>query len=331
MFTWSSPDSLVWSMLFPHWKQVVWAFALDAVLGDPRWLPHPVVGMGKLIAFAERPLLRRARSPHARLLAGMILTAGVAGGTLFLTWKALSTLSSFNPTAGALFSVLVLYTTLAHKSLQDHLHAVAEPLLAGDLPSARRAVSLVVGRDTGEMDAEEVARAAVETLAENTSDGIIAPLFYALLGGAPLALTYKAVNTLDSMVGYRNEKYRYFGTASARLDDLLNYVPARLTAFLMVAAGRILGGDMRGGWRAVLADARKHPSPNAGFPEAAMAGLLGVRLGGTNFYDGLPSERPLIWQGGRPPKAGDLRRALAVARTTSWLALFLGIVAKVVI
>lgn len=324
MFEPASAGDLVALLLYPRWKQVLWALLLDAALGDPRWLPHPVVGMGRLAALVEAPLRTIARGPAAQRAAGSVLVVMVAGTSAIAAYGAVHWLSRFSPATGGVLSVLLLYTALAHRSLRQHLHAVLVPLSGGDLPAARQAVARVVGRDTDRLDESEVARAAVETLAESTSDGIVAPLLYGLVGGAPLALTYKAVNTLDSMVGYRNEQYRYFGTAAARLDDLLNWVPARITALVMILAGAALGHPARKGWRTVVADARRHPSPNAGYPEAAMAGLLGLRLGGTNFYHGVPSRRPVLGSGGREPQALDIIAGMRIAGLTSWLTLILG-------
>mgnify|MGYP001111080913 CR=1 FL=1 len=316
--------SWVEALLVPTWKQVVWAFLLDLLLGDPRWLPHPVSGMGRAISILERPLFSLSLHPLARKLAGACLTVAVVGGSYLVTWALITAAGGPDTLAGGLLAVGLLYAALATRSLDDHIRAVHRPLVAGKLAAARRAVSLVVGRDTEELDEGEVARAAVETAAENASDGIIAPLFYAFVGGAPLAMAYKAVNTLDSMIGHKNARYLHFGMVTARLDDLWNYLPARLTAVLLAVAGWILGYPCIRARRAIMRDARKHPSPNAGYPESAMAGLLGVRLGGTNYYQGAPSRRPHLWEEGATPGAAHIQKAAVVVRLAAWLSLGLG-------
>ncbi|MDI6894755.1 MAG: adenosylcobinamide-phosphate synthase CbiB [Bacillota bacterium] len=306
------------------WFRVTLAFLLDLILGDPRWLPHPVVAMGKLTAALEKVLRQAHHPPGWQRLAGSLLVVTVVGlaalcGVLAVGWA-----TSAHPLVGLAVEVLLIYTSLATRSLGDHLVPVYRALDRGDLSAARRAVSLVVGRDTAGLDEAEVARAAVESAAESTSDGIVAPLFFAFLGGAPGALAYRAVNTLDSMLGYRDERYRFFGWGAARLDDLANLVPARLSAALLLAAGAVRGYDWRRALRILRRDARAHPSPNSGYPEAAMAGLLGVRLGGPNRYRGVPSFRPYLGEPGRPLQAGDVRAALALVTTAAGLALICG-------
>ena len=264
---------------------VLAAVVLDLVIGDPRALPHPVVMIGGLIAALERRWNRGA--PRGRRLKGLWLTAGVVSLAYATTWSLLSVLAWLHPWLGRLGEVLLLASAFAIKGLRDAAMAVAAPLARGDLAAARGAVAMIVGRDTQVLDEAGITRATVETVAENTVDGITAPLFWALLGGAPLALAYKAVNTLDSMVGYRNARYGDFGYASARLDDLANWLPARLTALSMWLAALVLpGARSRGALAGTWRDAPRHLSPNSGWPEAMMAYLLGVQLGGINHYDG---------------------------------------------
>lgn len=301
------------------------AFLLDLALGDPRWLPHPVVGIGRVISSLEKRLRRPGAPPGVQRLAGTLLVALVVAGTYLSTALVTSWAAKLWRPIGWLVETVLLYTALAVRSLDEHVRAVERPLAAGDLPVARQALALVVGRDTEQLDPREVARAALETVAENASDGIIAPLFYAFLGGAPLALAYKAVNTLDSMLGYKNERYLHFGWAAARLDDLANYLPARLTALLLVAAGALRNLNARRGLATVRRDARRHESPNSGYPEAALAGLLGIELGGLNYYQGVPSPHALLNAGGAAPAAGDIARARAVVRLAAWLGLGVGI------
>jgi adenosylcobinamide-phosphate synthase len=269
------------------------AILLDLAIGDPRWLPHPVVTMGRLIDALERRWNRGP--PQARRLKGFLLTGCVVAIVYAVTWGVLAVLAWLHPWLGLVGELLLLASALAIKGLREAALAVAKPLARGDLDAARRAVSMIVGRDTESLDEAGITRATVETVAENCVDGITAPLFWALLGGAPLALAYKAVNTLDSMVGYRSERYADFGYASAKLDDLANWLPARLTALAMwLSALAMPGAHTRGALAGARRDAPGHPSPNAGWPEAMMAYLLGVQLGGTNHYGGRVSERAVL-------------------------------------
>lgn len=270
---------------------LVAALLLDLALGDPRWLPHPVVLIGRLVSVLER--LLDGFSRH-RFMAGVLLLAITAISTGALTWLLLRISRELHPLAGFLTSALVCYTCLAARSLHRESSLVADALAAGDIAGARRSLSQIVGRDTADLDETEIWRALVETVAENTSDGIIAPLFWLTLTGPVGGMVYKAVSTLDSMVGYRSERYLLFGRASARMDDLLNFVPARLTAGLMILAAPLAGLSAQGALAVTLRDRLKHPSPNSGHPEAAAAGALGVRLGGPASYGGSPSWKEYI-------------------------------------
>lgn len=269
------------------------AIVIDLAIGDPRRIPHPVVGIGKLIAMLESAW--NAGSPRARRLKGVLLTACVVSCVYALAWSTIVLMERVHPWLGLIAELWLLATTLAIRGLREAAVAVARPLAQGDLTTARQALSMIVGRDTRSLDEAEVTRATVETVAENSVDGITAPLFWALLGGVPLALAYKAVNTLDSMVGYRNQRYADFGYASAKLDDLANWIPARLTALtLWLTAWPMPAVDWRKAMVGTLRDAPRHPSPNAGWPEAMMAWLLGVQLGGTNTYAGQVSQRAVL-------------------------------------
>lgn len=304
--------------------QIVLAFVLDLLIGDPRVLPHPVVMIGGAITWLEGWLRRFGRKPWQERLAGVVLTGLVVSGTYWLAFTLLCLANQLHPWLGWGLSLWLLATTLATKSLAQAGLNIYQPLVAGDLERARKCLSWVVGRDTVDLPPEEIVRGAVETVAENTADGVIAPIFYACLGGAPLALAYKAVNTLDSMVGYRNERYRYFGWASARLDDLANLIPARLTAALLTIAAWICGQDGREAWRLTWRDARRHPSPNSGYPEAAVAGALGIRLGGWNSYGGVPSFRPYLGDPRRPIVPSDILAAVSMMRVAAWLGVAMG-------
>lgn len=299
------------------------AFGLDLLLGDPRGWPHPVVWIGRLIQRLENlwtGLLGRCR------LAGVLLTFStllVAGGA---AWGLLALAGSLHSWLWGAAALWLTWTCLALRSLHGESLAVARHLQDGDLAAARQALSFIVGRDTAELGEAEILRATIETVAENTSDGVIAPLFYLCLGGPVLGILYKAASTLDSMVGYQNERYREVGWASARLDDLLNLVPARLTGLLMVLASAVLRLDAAGAWRVMRRDGRKPKSPNAGIPEAAVAGALGIRLGGPAAYFGRRVEKPPIGDGERPMTLAAYRQTVRLMYLASLFMLGLGLI-----
>lgn len=267
------------------------ALLLDLVIGDPHWLPHPVVTIGRLIHALDRRL--RCNRLNERL-AGILLLLLVVITTAVATWILLQALTALLPLAGWIATIVVSSTCLAARSLHKESARVATALMEGDLPAARRYLSFIVGRDTEQLEEPDIWRAVVETVAENTSDGIIAPLFWLTIGGPVAAMAYKAVSTLDSMVGYKNQRYLRMGWASARMDDLLNYIPARLSALLLVSAAPLAGCSASGALRIALRDRLKHPSPNSGHPEAAAAGALCVQLGGTATYSGVSSLKEYI-------------------------------------
>lgn len=304
---------------------VITSLLLDWLLGDPRWLPHPVVAIGRLVAALERVLRRFMANERSAGVLLLVLTVGVS---VAAAWGLVLGAGFLHPAAGFAVEAFLGWTCLAARSLHDESGRVAEALARGDLPAARHALSLIVGRDTEALPEPEIWRGAVETVAENTSDGVIAPLFWLMVGGAPLAIAYKAVNTLDSMVGYKNERYLRFGWASARFDDLVNLVPARLTGVLMALAAPILGLSGRNAWRIMLRDGRNHSSPNSGIPEAAAAGALGVQLGGTNRYFGKPVAKPTIGDPLKPLDAAAWRGAVRLMYGSEGLILlFLGVFA----
>jgi adenosylcobinamide-phosphate synthase len=287
------------------------ALVLDAVAGDPRWLPHPVIWMGNLITTLEKFLNRgdSARGLRWRGIFTVVFVVFITGGC---SWGLLYAASQIAPELAWVLTVVMLYYVLAGRSLAQAALAVAKPLGAGDVPAARQAIAMYVGRDTGQLSEGEIARATVETVAENYSDGFVAPLFYAVLGGAPLAMAYKAVNTMDSMLGYKNTRYLHFGWAAARFDDLANFVPARIAAAFLLIAGIFAGKNPWPALRTWWQDAAKHPSPNGGATEAVMAGLLGVALGGVNYYGGVASERGVLGKMQHPLSLQTLRQALVV-------------------
>lgn len=299
------------------------AFLLDLILGDPGRFPHPVRAMGW---FATR-MENQTRKIFSAFAAGLISTLAVVGSAFGITWLLLEGAEWIHPLAGFPVEAFLIYTTLSARSLYDESRPVFQSLKSGDLPAARNWLSRIVGRDTANLNKSEISRATVETISESYVDGVLAPLFFAFLGGAPLAMAYKAVNTLDSMFGYRNERYRKFGTFPARLDDVANWVPARLSTLLLPVATLISGHN---GWRALttaLRDGRNHLSPNSGFPEAAMAGALGIQLGGLSCYQGLPVSKPTLGHSTRSIEPSDIQRSQIIMLTASILAvIFFGIV-----
>jgi adenosylcobinamide-phosphate synthase len=298
------------------------AFLLDLLLGDPQWFPHPVRLVGKLASGAER--LFRSMTFLPPRGAGVLTAVTVIGVTVgivqLLVWLAFG----LHPLAGLMVATLMLYFAIAPRDLSVHAGAVRKALLADDLGLARRKVAMMVGRDTAALDEEGVARAAVESVAENTSDGVTAPLFYGILFGPAGAWLYKASNTLDSMFGYRNERYREFGWASARFDDLMNYLPARLTVLAVAGAAFILRLDPAGSIRAVRAGARLHESPNAGYPESAFAGALGVTLGGERSYGGVTRTVPKLGLREGVMDSGTIGQAIKLMYVTATLFLTAG-------
>jgi len=297
------------------------AYWIDRVVGDPRCLPHPVVGMGRCITWLEKWI--RTWIKHERHLkgAGLLFPLVIAGGSYLAVWLMVEAARLLHPGFAVLLEAWFISTTIATKGLAEAGLQIYQHLRAGKLEQARFSLSMVVGRDTDQLDEPEICRGAVETVAENIVDAITAPLFYAAIGGAPLAMAYRAANTLDSMIGYRNERYRNLGWASARFDDLANFVPARLTALLLVAASWWKGLNWRGCYRIMRRDARLHPSPNSGFPEAAVAGALGVQLGGRNTYQGVPSMRARLGDPLRPLMDGDILQTVELMKLASILCL----------
>lgn len=282
------------------------AYVIDRIVGDPRNPPHPVIGMGKAITALEWAIRRLWSRPQSLRRAGVLLPLCVAGGAWALT--------------AILLWYAVIYLTLARldsRGLVDFNHDCLQGtkrcrnggvrgIAEGRSPAARKALGMIVGRDTTSLDAPEIVRGTVETVAENIVDAIISPLFYALIGGAPLAMAYRAVNTLDSMVGYKNDKYRDLGWASARLDDVANFIPARITALLLALCAGMLRLDWRSCLQMVKRDAHLHPSPNSGYPESAVAGALGIRLGGENVYHGVASFRAYMGDPVRTMEPNDI-------------------------
>ena len=291
-------------------QAAVCGFILDCFLGDPVWMPHPVVYMGKTITWAEKFLRARfPKTPKAEFRAGLCLAAGLPLLTLLVTGGICLLASRLHPVVGFAVQTLWCWQALAMRGLAAESRNVWKELQKEDLPAARKAVGRIVGRDTERLTAEGVIKAAVETVAENFSDGVAAPMLYMFLGGAPLALVYKSINTMDSMVGYKNERYLWFGRAAARLDDAANYLPARVSVLCWVAAAALTGQDWKGAWRIWQRDRRCHASPNSAQIEAACAGSLGVQLAGPAWYFGELYDKPTIGDALRPVEAEDILRA----------------------
>jgi len=281
--------------------QFLSAVGLDLLLGDPRGWPH-LTRIAGMLASALEEIWSKALGRNVP--AGVCFWLSVCGGMLAAYAVVRQVLEAISPSLAWLWDIAVVYQTVAARDLDSHARAVLVPLVLGDLEESRRRVGFLVGRDTGALDVQGVSRAAVEAVAESATDGFVAPLFWAVIGGVPGALLYRCANTLDSMVGHRNERYELFGKFSAIADDALNFIPARLCAFFSL---------LPRGFRyaiAVMNDAAKHSSPNAGWGEAAAAWALNLRLGGLNFYDGAPVEGPIFNKSGQPPEPRDILRVL---------------------
>lgn len=307
-------------------------FILDGIFGDPAWLVHPVVIMGKAITALEKFLRKRLpNTPEGERLGGRILAMSLPVGTLLITGGVCWLFYRISPILGFAIELLWCAQALAAKGLAQESTNVYRELVKGDLPASRRAVSRIVGRDTAELTSEGVTKAAVETVAENASDGVIAPLFYMMLGGAPLALVYKAINTMDSMVGYKNEKYLNFGRAAAKLDDVANYLPSRIAALLWIASAALTGNDAKSAWRIWRRDRRKHASPNSAQTESACAGALNVQLAGPATYFGKYCDKPTIGDAVRAIEPGDILRANKMMYTASLLGLAAAVLVRILV
>ncbi len=309
-----------------HLIALLIGFAVDLLLGDPHSIPHPVVWIGKLITAVEK-LVRRIfpKTVRGENVAGGVLWIIVAGISAAVPALLLYAAYHLHPAAGLVLESVMCWQILATKSLRDESMKVYAALKEGVPEEYRRAVSMIVGRDTAELDDKAVARAAVETVAENASDGVIAPMLFLALGGAPLGFFYKAANTMDSMLGYVEMPYKNIGLVPAKMDDVLNYIPARLSALLMLAAGALLGMDVKNGWRIWRRDRRNHASPNSAQTESVCAGLLGVRLAGDAYYHGVLHKKPYIGDARREIEYEDIPRAGRLLYAAAGLSLFLSV------
>jgi len=313
-------------MMVHHMIVIILAYVIDLVIGDPRHLPHPVKWMGACISFLDKKLNKGKRKRLKGLIMLMLLLLLVFGISfslvyLFYQWHVI---------AGILLEGLLIATTIAQKDLKRASLAVLKPLEKKDVEGARKQLSYIVGRDTERLSEQEIIRGTVETVAENTSDGITAPLFWAMIGGAPLALVYRAVNTCDSMVGYKNDEYKEYGWASARLDDVVNWIPARLTGYITMISMKPEGTTFKKALQIFRRDASQHNSPNSGWGEGSVAALLGIQLGGVNYYQGKESLSPTIGDVIHTLQPSHIVKAIIIMQRTVFLFLVMLILTGVV-
>lgn len=318
---------MIWTLL-----AVVCGFLLDLLFGDPRWLYHPVRVIGNGISLLEKGLRKIfPRTKAGERMGGAILVILIVTFSAGIPCLILLAAYRYKIWLGFVLESFMCYQLLATRSLRDESKKVYDALKEGNLEKSRYAVSMIVGRDTQNLTEEGVTKAAVETVAENTSDGIIAPLFYMMIGGAVLGFAYKAVNTMDSMVGYKNERYQYFGTAAARLDDVLNYIPARLSAWIMILASCLAGLNGKNAVKIYRRDRSKHASPNSAHTEAVMAGALEIQLAGDAWYFGKLHKKPFIGDPIRKIEIEDIPRSHKLMYTTAVLSVILfGIIRAVI-
>ena len=297
-------------------------YALDLIVGDPYSFPHPVRFIGKLISFVEKQIRKITSSDKGLKIAGFFLWFVVVGVTLGSTSIVLR-LFEFNKIVYFAVNSILIYTTLATKCLKDESIKIYKVLKTGDLEKSRIQLSYIVGRDTTNLSEKEIVRATVETVAENTVDGIIAPLFYGFIGGAPLAMAYKAINTLDSTVGYKNDKYYYLGYASAKIDDIANYIPARLGVILISLGSLLAGFNFKNALKIGIRDRKNHKSPNCALSEGAISGALEIQLGGTNIYFGKEVYKPTIGDKSREIEIEDIVRTNKIMYSSSIISIII--------
>ena len=302
--------------------QIGIAFILDIMIGDPRWFPHPVRMIGVCIEYVEKIL--RKLVPSERV-AGIFLALIIVVGTYLVTYQLLVFFYEIRWSLGILVSIIIIFFSLSTRDLLKETGNVLNALKSGNLKKAQKNLSRIVGRDTHNLSEQQVAAGCIETSAENIVDGIIAPLFYAFIGGPALAMAYKSINTLDSMVGYKNEKYLNFGWASANLDDIANFIPARIAAIVLPISSLICGADYSNSVKILKRDGKKHPSPNSGIPEAAIAGALRIRLGGPNIYNNISSDKPFIGDAQKSVCFDDIKSTSKIVMVSAIISVVMGI------
>lgn len=308
--------------------QIIFAYILDLIIGDPKWLPHPIILIGKVIEILEKGITKVMTN---KKVAGIILVFLVVAGTYFFVFILIWFAARLHWIFGVIVSIYFVFVSLSVKDLAVETNRVYTSLNRNNLSLARKNLSRIVGRDTEDLNEREIIRASVETVAENTVDGIISPLFFAFIGGAPLSMAYKAINTLDSMVGYKNKRYIDIGWAAAKLDDITNFIPARISILLLPIASFISGKGFRDSIRIISRDRKKHTSPNSGIPEAAFAGALGVRIGGTNYYERKLVEKLCIGDAEKPIELLDIKDSIRIMYVCSALSVVFGCYIKLLI
>lgn len=307
---------------------LVLAYSLDLVFGDPRWMPHPVRWIGRAIDQGERWLRRWIAWEY---VAGGLLVVAIVGGAFGLSLALIRASYALSRALGLGVSTFLLFACISTRDLDVESREVFKALAKRDIALARQKAGMIVGRDTAELNEPEIIRAAIECIAENTVDGIIAPLLFAFLGGVPLAVAYRAVNTLDAMIGHKTERYIRFGRVAAKIDDWANAIPARLSGFLFPVAASLTGFSGRRSWQTAWRDGLRTAHPNSGVPEAAMAGALGVQLGGMNSYRGMPVPTPRMGQPLRPLEPRCIPEAIRVMYACSWITFLAGLALKIAV
>lgn len=306
-------------------NSLIMGYILDLIIGDPQGFPHPIRLIGNMISRVDQKLRPKCQSKEDERRAGMVLWFIVVGVSFIVPYIILTLAMRLNMAFAMMLEGVMCYYILATKSLKYESMKVYDALKENNIEDARRYLSYIVGRDTERLNSSSIAKGAVETVAENTADGVIAPLIFILIGGAPLGFMYKAINTLDSMVGYKNEKNIDFGRFSAIADDVANYIPSRISAYLMILASMILGMDYKSAYKIYKRDRYNHLSPNSAQTESVCAGALNISLGGGNYYGGLLVSKPTIGDDDRPIEAEDIKRANNLMYLTAFISLILGI------
>ena len=311
---------------------LVMGYILDLIFGDPYWMPHPVRFIGNLISILEKVIRRfMPKTKRGEYIGGIILTVMVVSISMVIPLVIILMAKSINTYLALTVETFMCYQILATKSLKVESMKVYDELAKNDLPSARKAVSMIVGRDTKDLTFSGVAKAAVETVAENTSDGIIAPMIFIAIGGAPMGFFYKAINTMDSMVGYKNEKYMNFGRFAAKLDDVVNYLPARISAYQMILSSFFLRYDYKNAFKIYKRDRYNHASPNSAQTESVCAGALDVQLAGNAYYFGKLYEKPTIGDNIREINYDDIKKANRLLYCTSFISIVIISIIKITI
>ena len=302
---------------------IICGYLLDLLLGDPQGWPHPVIYIGRLISFLEKKVrsFYPEGQPGQLLQGGVFLVAVVCAASFLVPWFLLQLAGLVSPVATFLLTTLMCYQIFATRCLRDESMKVYRQLAKDDVPGASVALSGIVGRDTEQLTAAEITRAAVETVAENTADGVLAPMLYMFIGGAPLAMLYKGINTMDSMIGYKNDKYLYLGRCAAKVDDVANYIPARLCGLIMILGALLAGLDGKKAWQIFKRDRRNHLSPNSAMTESVAAGALHIQLGGTHSYFGKLVEKKTIGDNDREVEPEDIPRTNRLMYVTTALGL----------